>query len=73
MVKSPCMLKIEPKLLGWGEGVISLLAVIGAQVLNDKILPVNNDLQNLILQMPKDHSFFGHSTDPLDKRRCLGC
>lgn len=73
MVKLPCTLKIEPKIVGWGEGVISLIVVIGAQVLNDKILPVNNDLQNLILQMPQYHSFYSHSTDPLDELTYLGC
>lgn len=48
--------------------MLSLLVVIGAQLLNDKILPVNNDLQNLILQMPKFHSLHGRSTDSLYER-----
>lgn len=58
--------KLNPKFEA--EGEISLLALIGAQVLNDKLLPVNNDLQNWILQMAVDHSPCGLSTDPLVKR-----
>lgn len=72
MVKLPCTLKTEAKILGWGEEVLSLLVVVGAQLLNDKILPVNNDLQNLILQMPKYHSLYGRSTDPLYELTYLG-
>lgn len=71
-VKLPCTLKMEAKVVGCGEGVISSVVVIGAQVLNDKIPPVNNDLQNLILQMPVDHSPCGHSTEPLEELAYLG-
>lgn len=39
-----------------GKAVISLLVLIGSQVLNDKIRPVNNDLQYRMLQMSLIHS-----------------
>lgn len=62
---------IEPKFLGlWGKRMMSLSVLIGSQVLNAKVQPVNNALQYWMLQMSLIHCV---THGPLGTQMCSGC